>query len=76
LTVVVIDDDVFTRAFGAATRYNKEEEIVAIGDGRAAEEIPFHLGIGTPTAHLGADGLTRHRLLGAHWRYRERILGF
>lgn len=41
LTVVVIDDDVFTRAFGAATRYNEEGEIVAIGDGRATEGIPL-----------------------------------
>ena len=41
LTVVVIDDDVFERAFGEAVRYNEEGEIVAIGGGRGAEGIPF-----------------------------------
>jgi hypothetical protein len=41
LSVVVIDDDVFERAFGEAVRYNEEGEIVAIGGGRGAEGIPF-----------------------------------
>lgn len=41
LTVVVIDDDVFTCAFGAATRCNEEGEIIAIGDGRVTEGVPF-----------------------------------
>ncbi|GAB3953232.1 hypothetical protein GCM10029976_093010 [Kribbella albertanoniae] len=41
LTVVVIDDDTFTRAFGRAVRFNDEGEIVGIGDGRGADGIPF-----------------------------------
>lgn len=41
LTVVVIDDDVFADLFGEATRYNEEGEIVAVGDGKPAEGIPF-----------------------------------
>jgi transcriptional regulator with XRE-family HTH domain len=41
LTVVIIDDDVFERVFGAAVRYNDEGEIVGIGDGRPTEGLPF-----------------------------------
>jgi transcriptional regulator with XRE-family HTH domain len=75
LTVVVIDDDVFTRAFGAATRYNDEGEIVAIGDGRATEGIPFtqesvrRLLTSEPMASPGAA------CLALAWRHRDRILG-
>ncbi|MGH3976730.1 MAG: helix-turn-helix domain-containing protein, partial [Pseudonocardiaceae bacterium] len=75
LTVVVIDDDVFTRAFGAATRYNEEGEIVAIGDGRVTEGIPFteesvrRLLSSEPMASPGAA------CLALAWRHRDRILG-
>ena len=75
LTVVVIDDDVFTRAFGAATRYNEEGEIVAIGDGRATEGIPFteesvhRMLTSEPMASPGAA------CLALAWRHRHRILG-
>ncbi len=75
LTVVVIDDDVFTHAFGAATRYNEEGEIVAIGDGRATEGIPFtqesvrRLLSSEPMASPGAA------CLALAWRHRHRILG-
>jgi transcriptional regulator with XRE-family HTH domain len=75
LTVVVIDDEVFTRAFGAATRYNEEGEIVAIGDGRATEGIPFtqesvrRLLVSEPMASPGAA------CLALAWRHRDRILG-
>ena len=75
LTVVVIDDDVFTNEFGAATRYNEEGEIVAIGDGRATEGIPFtqesvrRLLTSEPMASPGAA------CLALAWRHRDRILG-
>jgi transcriptional regulator with XRE-family HTH domain len=75
LTVVVIDDDVFTRAFGAATRYNEEGEIVAIGDGRATEGIPFtgesvrRLLSSEPMASPGAA------CLALAWHHRDQILG-
>ncbi|MGH3812514.1 MAG: helix-turn-helix domain-containing protein [Pseudonocardiaceae bacterium] len=75
LTVVVIDDDVFTRAFGTATRYNEEGEIIAIGDGRATEGIPFtgeavrRLLSSEPMASPGAA------CLALAWRHRDRILG-
>jgi len=36
-TVVVIDDDVFTDAFGETVRFNDEGEIVAVGGGIPAE---------------------------------------
>jgi len=75
LTVVVIDDDVFNRAFGGATRYNEEGEIVAIGDGRATEGVPFtqdsvrRLLTSEPMASPGAA------CLALAWRHRDRILG-
>ncbi|MBV9144125.1 MAG: helix-turn-helix transcriptional regulator [Pseudonocardiales bacterium] len=75
LTVVVIDDDVFAHAFGSATRYNEEGEIVAIGDGRATEGIPFtrdsvrRLLTSEPMASPGAA------CLALAWRHRDRILG-
>jgi transcriptional regulator with XRE-family HTH domain len=75
LTVVVIDDDVFARAFGGATRYNEEGEIVAIGDGRATEGVPFtrdsvqRLLRSEPMASPGAA------CLALAWRHRDRILG-
>ena len=75
LTVVVIDDDVFTRAFGGAARYNEEGEIVAIGDGRATEGIPFtgesvsRMLASEPMASPGAA------CLALTWRHRRRILG-
>lgn len=75
LTVVVIDDDVFSRAFGSATRYNEEGEIVAIGDGRASEGVPFtqdsvqRLLRSEPMAAPGAA------CLALAWRHRDRILG-
>jgi transcriptional regulator with XRE-family HTH domain len=75
LTVVVIDDDVFERAFGDAVRYNDEGEIVAIGDGRAAEGIPFTLEAVNrllttePMASPGAG------CLALAWRHRSQLLG-
>jgi hypothetical protein len=72
---VVIDDDVFTRVFGSAARYNEEGEIVAIGDGRATEGVPFTreaiermLG-SEPMAAPGAA------CLALAWQHRARILG-
>ena len=41
LTVAVIDDDVFLREFGKSVRYNEEGEIVALGDGRPVDGLPF-----------------------------------
>lgn len=75
LTVIVMDDDVFTSAFGAATRFNEEGEIVAIGDGRATEGVPFtresvqRLLSCEPMASPGAA------CLALAWRHRDRILG-
>jgi len=41
LTVVVIDDDVFTEVFGSMVRFNEEGEIVAVGEGTPIEGVPF-----------------------------------
>jgi hypothetical protein len=75
LTVVVYDDDVFDRVFGAATRYNDEGEIVAVGDGQPAEGVPFtgasveRLLRSEPMASPGAA------CLALAWRQRDQILG-
>src|SRR5262249_6739870 len=75
LTVVVIDDDVFGRVFGSAVRTNAEGQIVALGDGRAAEGVPFtgeavrRLLTTEPMASPGAA------CLALAWRHRDRILG-
>ena len=42
LTVVVLDDDVFTEVFGRAVRFNEEGEIVAVGGGTSTEGVPFN----------------------------------
>jgi hypothetical protein len=41
LTVVVIDDDVFSEIFGSTVRFNEEGEVVAVGDGTPTEGVPF-----------------------------------
>jgi hypothetical protein len=75
LTVVVYDDDVFDRIFGAATRYNDEGEIVAVGDGKPAEGVPFtsesveRLLRSEPLASPGAA------CLALAWRQRDQIIG-
>lgn len=71
----MIDDDVFVRTFGSASRYNEEGEIVAVGDGRATEGIPFtddsvwRMLTAEPMAAPGAA------CLALAWRHRDRILG-
>jgi hypothetical protein len=75
LTVVVIDDDVFARLFAAATRLNDEGEIVALGDGKAVEGIPFTGGAvermlrSEPMASPGAA------CLALAWMQRDHVLG-
>jgi hypothetical protein len=41
LTVVVIDDDVFSEVFGDAVRFNDEGEVVTAGGGSPAGSVPF-----------------------------------
>lgn len=75
LTVVVIDDDTFNGVFGAAVRFNDEGEIVAVGDGRATDGVPFTEEAVTrmlesePMASPGAA------CLALAWQHRDRILG-
>ena len=75
LTVVVVDDDVFSRVFGAAARFNDEGEIVAVGGGRVTEGVPFtrtavqRLLDREPMASPGAA------CLALAWRQRGQILG-
>ncbi|MFI5499109.1 helix-turn-helix domain-containing protein [Nocardia asteroides] len=41
MTVVIIDDDVFDEIFGGAVQFNDEGEVIGVGDGRAADGVPF-----------------------------------
>jgi hypothetical protein len=75
LTVVVIDDDVFKEAFGATVRFNDEGEIVAVGDGRSADGVPFsqqavdRMLESEPMASPGAAALA------LAWSHRHDIIG-
>lgn len=74
LTVVVIDDDTFTRAFGQAVRFNDEGEIVGIGDGRGADGVPFtrqsvdRMLESEPMASPGAA------VLALAWKHRHELI--
>ncbi|MGQ0774811.1 MAG: helix-turn-helix domain-containing protein, partial [Pseudonocardiales bacterium] len=73
LTVVVIDDDVFTEVFGEAVRFNEEGEIVAVGGGKPTEGVPFtEMAVRRvletePMASAGAA------CLALAWRHREAL---
>lgn len=75
LTVVVIDEDTFGRVLGATVRYNEEGEIVALGDGRPADGVPFTAGAverllsSEPMASPGAA------CLALAWRHRGWLVG-
>ncbi len=75
LTVVVIDDDAFGRAFGSVVRFNDEGEIVAVGDDAAAEGVPFtqaavdRILSSEPLASPGAA------CLALAWEHRSILLG-
>jgi transcriptional regulator with XRE-family HTH domain len=74
LTVVVIDDDVFTDVFGSTVRFNEEGEIVAVGGGTPTEGVPFTKAAvsrmleSEPMAETGAG------CLALAWQHRK-ILG-
>ncbi|MGI8797837.1 MAG: helix-turn-helix domain-containing protein [Pseudonocardia sp.] len=74
-TVVVIDDELFERAFGSCVRFNDEGEIVAVGGGAAAEGVPFteaavrRMLEREPMASPGAA------CLALAWKHRGVILG-
>lgn len=75
LTVVVVDDDLFEDVFGATVRFNEEGEVVAIGEGSAAEGIPFtesaidRLLDTEPVAAPGAA------CLALAWKHRHSLIG-
>jgi hypothetical protein len=77
LTVVVIDDDVFDDAFGATVRFNDEGEIVAVGDGRSADGVPFsqqavdRMLESEPMASPGAAALAS--AIHEAWRHRPEM---
>ncbi|MDQ3989237.1 MAG: XRE family transcriptional regulator, partial [Actinomycetota bacterium] len=73
LTVVVIDDNAFGRAFGSVVRYNDEGEIVGVA--HDAEGVPFtkaavdRMLSSEPLASPGAACLS------LAWRHRGALLG-
>jgi len=75
LTVVVVDDDLFLRQFGAAGRLNEEGELVSTGGGQPVEGLPFtgavveRLLSSEPMASPGAA------CLALAWRHRDTLLG-
>lgn len=75
LTVVVLDDDVFNHVFGTTVRFNEEGEIVAVGDGRATDGVPFTAAAvdrmlsSEPMASPGAA------CLALAWQHRDHLIG-
>ena len=75
LTVVVLHDDVFGRAFGEAVRYNGEGEIMAVADGTPTDGVPFtedsvrRMLDSEPMASPGAACLS------LAWQHRNWLLG-
>lgn len=74
LTVVVFDDSVFDQLFGEMVQYNAEGKIMAVGQGTAAEGIPFteqsvqRLLTSEPMASPGAA------CLALAWQHRDILL--
>jgi transcriptional regulator with XRE-family HTH domain len=75
LTVVVVDDDVFTAAFGDSVEHNEEGEIVGVGGSRPVEGVPFTLASvrrlleAEPMAPPGAA------CLALAWQHRGQLMG-
>jgi hypothetical protein len=73
LTVVVIDDDLFTDVFGGVMKFNEEGEIVSVGGGTPIEGIPFteaavrRMLESEPMGSLGAG------CLALAWRHRHAL---
>ncbi len=73
LTVVVIDDDVFTEVFGSAVRCNAEGEIVTVGGGTPTGGVPFtetavrRILESEPIAETGAA------CLALAWKHRDTL---
>ena len=73
LTVVVIDDDVFTELFGSMVRFNEEGEVVAVGGGAPTEGVPFtELAVRRmlETEPMTSSGAT---CLALAWRHRDAL---
>lgn len=80
LTVVVLDDEVFTRAFGQAVRFNEEGEIVTTArgmpmDGVPTEGVPFTAG--SVDYLLSNDSMASPgaACLSLAWQHRSDLLG-
>lgn len=74
LTVVVVDDDVFDEVFGSVVQFNDEGEVVGIGDGRAADGVPFtHESITRmlETEPMAAPGAA---CLALAWQHRHSLI--
>jgi transcriptional regulator with XRE-family HTH domain len=75
LTVVVIDDDVFTRAFGDVVRFNDEGEIVTIGDGRHTDGVPFTQEAVSRILDVEPLASPGAACLSLAWQHRTELLG-
>ncbi|NLT56628.1 MAG: XRE family transcriptional regulator, partial [Actinomycetales bacterium] len=75
LTVVVLDDDVFTRVFGDAVRFNDEGEIVNVAGGAPIDGVPFTEE--TVTRMLTAEPMASPgaACLSLAWQHRAHLLG-
>lgn len=75
LTVVVIDDDVFGKAFGSVVRYNDEGEIVGVGQGARAEGVPFTAAAVDRILNSKRMASPGAACLALAWKHRNALLG-
>lgn len=75
LTVVVLDDDVFSEAFGSAVRFNDEGEIVAAAGGVPIDGVPFTAEAVSRVLENEPMAAPGAACLSLAWQHRSQLLG-
>ncbi|MGH3925033.1 MAG: helix-turn-helix domain-containing protein, partial [Pseudonocardiaceae bacterium] len=73
LTVVVIDDEVFTEMFGEMVRFNEEGEVVAVGGGTPTEGVPFTEAAVRRMLETEPMAASGGACLALAWRHRDAL---
>ncbi|MGH3942052.1 MAG: helix-turn-helix domain-containing protein [Pseudonocardiaceae bacterium] len=73
LTVVVIDDEVFTEMFGEMVRFNEEGEVIAVGGGTPTEGVPFTEAVVCRMLETEPMAASGGACLALAWRHRDAL---
>ncbi|MGH2869338.1 MAG: helix-turn-helix domain-containing protein [Solirubrobacteraceae bacterium] len=73
LTVVVIDDEVFTEMFGEMVRFNEEGEVIAVGGGTPTEGVPFTEAAVRRMLETEPMAASGGACLALAWRHRDAL---